>query len=556
MTEDEVRSAADTEIPGKDSIPETENPEPAEPQPETDAKKAEKLPLSGEGILLLVLSLASALWFCFGHTLIWQPNYHGPGIGLTLTHWGLTAAVLVTAGRKHLLRHSPEGIFLLLLSLLLSAVYGIFANLTMKILNLPVLLLMTAQALFALTGQNCASPLSGQGLWEGFRRYWIGHFLHWGVPFHALASRRRNRKNSGMLLVGIWLSVIAATLALTILSSADTVFSGIVVGALDQVTHIDGGFILRLFLSLLLGMALFSHRFSLLQTPREIRPVQRSHPEPTVFCMVLSALALVYALFAYVQVRYLFAGEESVRMAGGYAAYARSGFFQLVLVALLTLGLILPALTLCGKSRKVRVLCAIVTLLTAVIDFSAFFRVRLYIASYGLTVLRMVTLWGIGIILLALLAAFGKALRPALRICPIIAAAALTSWVVLNLANPDRIVSENLVARYNAQTAAESAPDPDHGVKSLASDNYWSPDYYAAFEKISDTTARAEALELLHERGAQTDDSGHAFRDPSVYDWSLSFLKLPEPKVPSVLSEPVPEEEAGPGRTEPALTEE
>ena len=557
MNKDNVQAAADAEAAGTGSLPEAERPEVPDSGPDPDAESAEKQrPMSKEGICLLILSFAAALGYWFGHGLIWQPHYHGPGIGLTLTHWGLTAAVLVTAGRKKLLRQSPGGVFLLLISLLLSAVYGVYANTTMKILNLPVLLPVTAQALFALTGQNSAPPLSGRGLWEGFRRYWISHFLHWGTPFRALSSRRGKRKNGEKLFFGIWLAILAAVLALVILSSADAVFSSIVVEALDHVTHIDGSFLLKLLLSFLLGMAFFSHRFSLLQPPREIRRVQNTHPDATVFCLILSALALVYALFAYVQIRYLFAGEESVRMAGGYAAYARSGFFQLVLVALLTLSLILPSLSLCGKSRRVRILCALVALLTAVIDGSAFFRVRLYIAVYGLTVLRVVTLWGIGVILLALLTAFGKALRPALRVCPIIAAAVLISWAALNWMNPDRLVAENLAARYNAASPAVSAADRDRAIRTLASDNWWSPDYYAAFEKIADPAARADALRMLDERGAQTDGAGHAFRDPPVYDWNLSFLKLPARDAPADQPGSVPEEEAGHGRADPAITEE
>ena len=35
----------------------------------------------------------------------------------------------------------------------------------------------------------------------------------------------------------------------------------------------------------------------------------------------------VYAVFCYIQVRYLFGGIETALLQGGYAQYARSGFF-------------------------------------------------------------------------------------------------------------------------------------------------------------------------------------------------------------------------------------
>ena len=95
-------------------------------------------------------------------------------------------------------------------------------------------------------------------------------------------------------------------------------------------------------------------------------------------------------------------------------------------MALLTLCLILPSLILCREDKPLRILCAIVAILTIIIDISAFYRMYLYIGAYGLTTLRIVTLWGIGMILLALLAAIVKSIRPDVKICPILAVVVLT----------------------------------------------------------------------------------------------------------------------------------
>ncbi len=485
--------------------------------------------------LLLFLAVLAALMYLFAHSRT-EGFYHGPGIGLTLTHWILTAAVLVLAGRRGRLRADPAGILLLAVSVLLGAAYGIFANTTMKLLNLPVLLLTGGLGLLALTGQTQAPALSGEGLREGLGRYITSLFSHWGTPFRALALRRRHRENgeggSDRVLFGLFLSCGAALLALTLLASADTVFSSLLGTAADRITRIDGMFVLRLFLVVPLALVIFSHRRSLLQAPKVLPAAPpRQEKSPTVFCMVLAALTLVYAFFAWVQVRYLFAGVESVRMSGGYAAYARSGFFQLVLVAVLTLCVILPALSLCPGSRAARVLSALAAVLTGVIDFSAFFRMRLYIEAYGLTTLRVVTLWGIGMILLALLAALAKAIRPAWRICPLLAAVSLLTWVGLNGLNIDRLVAENLVARYNAgQTQlalSRNRPEETGSISVLASDQYWSPDYYPAFGKLADPEARAAALALLDARGIEADKTGRPRQAPLPYDWCLSYLRIP-----------------------------
>ena len=289
-------------------------------------------------------------------------------------------------------------------------------------------------------------------------------------------------------------------------------------------------------------MLLFSHRAGVLEAPVKISPVTPGAKAPTVFRMVLAALAVIYGLFAYVQIRYLFAGAESVKMSGGYAAYARSGFFQLVLIALLTLCLIMPALILCKEDKPVRALCTLVALLTVVIDASAFFRMYLYIDAYGLTTLRIVTLWGIGMILLALVAATAKAFLPRIRTCAALAAIILTTWIGINCMNIDRIVAENQVVRLNTAIQTETwqalnGAGRGDCLATLASDQYWSPDYYAAFEKIEDEQARSDALGLLAERADEKRKftaalnarfAPHKRKEITLYDWNLSWLRIPE----------------------------
>ena len=486
--------------------------------PEKTCPGTERIPLGRPGCAMLALCFAAALTYCFGHDWF-DPSGFGPGIGLAVTHMILTAASLLMAKRQKRLRFSWTGVFLLVISALLGASYAVFANAAMRRMNLPVLCLVTAQALFALTGANRGYALSGAGLWEGLRRYGDSLVRWWKTPFVSLARGKRNGKDVRRnLFPGVMLALAASLSAAFILSTADQVFSGILQGAAERAARADGTFALRAAAAPALTLALFSHRFSLLQKPREIAAPSPRVTDAAAFCLVLSGLSMVYALFGYVQICYLFAGTESVRMSGGYAAYARSGFFQLTLVALLTLGVILPALALFGKNRAVRLLCALTALLTAVIDVSAFVRMRLYIEAYGLSTLRVVTLWGIGVIMIALLAAIAKTVWPGWKLCPVLASVILITWVALNWINVDRVVANDLVFRFNTNTEGTVS------LQTLASDRYWSPDYYAAFLNIADPSARREALEMLDER-AEEKRSGRPMKDPPAYDWSLAWLR-------------------------------
>ena len=508
----------------------------SEPENQSPAMP-EKKPVTWETAVLLVLAFLAALWYGFGHNLF-SGHYYGPGIGLTISHWVLTAAILILARIRSTLKLTPQGIFLLVLSLLLSAVYGIFTNTYMKLMNLPVLLLLSAQALFTLTGHISYNPLSGQGLWEGFRRYFPSLFRCWSLPLHALLWRcrqGRERKFKGeQIFFGIFTAFGTAILALVLLSSADEMFAGMIENSITELEKIDDEFIARLILSFLLAMLLFSHRISLLQSPANLRPFTPGEKNPLAFRLILAALAIVYALFAYVQVRYLFMGTENVQMSSGYAAYARSGFFQLVLIALLTLCLILPALILCRKDKSVKILCAIVAFLTIVIDVSAFCRMRLYIDAYGLTTLRIVTLWGIGMILLSLLGAIIKVLQPSIRICPILAVITLTTWIGLNYTNVDRMAINSQVSRYNKAIRATVDTTPDSldskiCLEDIFFDQYWSPDYYPALDKIEDPANHLTAQLVLNLLAKKKKDekSGNTL---ALYDWSLSYLHVSNKK--------------------------
>ena len=464
-----------------------------------------------ERIFLAAACVSAGAYFFLHPFLTGTRHWHMPGIGLTVTQWLIVAVALAAArrGKRLRLKGRAGGVFLLAVSLGLGACYGVFANDSLRLMNLPVTLLTGALALFSLTGCLEENPLTAQGLCGGARLVLPACFRNWGVLFRALAARKYQKEKGKLsgLGMGLFWSVPAAVIALALLASADGVFENLLGRGLRSVEGIDGAFFLRLALTLLGTMLLFSFLYT---TGRDT-PIQTEKREksanPVTFATVLAALAAIYALFVYVQFRYLFGGAETVRLAGGYAEYARSGFFQLVILSILTLALILPALILCARSKAVRSLCGILAALTIVIDISAFFRMQKYISAYGLTLLRVVTLWGIAMILLALLAVIVKCFSPALRVCPLLTTVALASWLALNCSNVDLRIAQYQVTVH----AREQTPD-------LAYLCSLSPDVLPALEQIQDPSQRREAQKKARE--------AFLLARPQSYDWSLSWLKI------------------------------
>lgn len=110
----------------------------------------------------------------------------------------------------------------------------------------------------------------------------------------------------------------------------------------------------------------------------------------------VGALTAVFALFLGARLVALFGGDDYVQRTAGltYAEYARSGFWQLSAVTVLTLAVILPVLHRAVRDTAVDrlwlrgLLCALCGL-TLVMIASALGRMWTYQQAYGFTVLRL-----------------------------------------------------------------------------------------------------------------------------------------------------------------------
>jgi hypothetical protein len=241
--------------------------------------------------------------------------------------------------------------------------------------------------------------------------------------------------------------------------------------------------------------------------------------------VALGALDLLFLAFVLVQVRYFFGGSALVQATTGltYAEYARGGFFELVAVAALLLPLLLLIHWLIARSgpqgeRVFRVLAGVQILLLFVIMASAFQRMRLYQAEYGLTEQRLyptafmgwlavVFLW------FAITVLSGRRERFAFGAM----VAGFLLIIVLEALNPDALIARtNLArakagrsfdARYATRLSADAVPElvaalpnlnpQDRCTLASAILKRW------AFPQTSDwrvwNWSRARATQVLHE---------------------------------------------------------
>ena len=144
-----------------------------------------------------------------------------------------------------------------------------------------------------------------------------------------------------------------------------------------------------------------------------------------------------------------------------------------------------------------------------VIDFSAFFRMRLYIQAYGLSLLRIITIWGMAMLFIALMLALAKCIFPGFKLSVPLAAVVLSSWLMLNFSNVDL-----QIARYNVNAY-------NQGALTKLDVHYFtalSPDVLPALDEIADEALREETkkefIRIMQE----------IF--PAGYDWALCWTKI------------------------------
>lgn len=172
----------------------------------------------------------------------------------------------------------------------------------------------------------------------------------------------------------------------------------------------------------------------------------------------LIALDALFLVFVLVQVAVLFGGRDHVLRTESltYAEYTHSGFWQLVVVTLLTLVVLGVTARLAPRREPadralLRLLLGALSVLTLVIVASALSRLYAYEQAYGFTRLRVLVgateLW-LGLLFLLVLAAGirldGGWLPRA------VAGTAVAGLLLVALANPDGFVADRNVDRYQA----------------------------------------------------------------------------------------------------------
>jgi len=281
------------------------------------------------------------------------------------------------------------------------------------------------------------------------------------VLFGALLSLGGGGKKSTLkkILIGVGLTIPLFMVILPLLAQADRVFGFFLEGLLWNFDL--PAFVMHSLTVVLAAVLFYSYLWNAGLAPKPEEKAAKEEPslDWIISCTVLGSVLLVYLLFCTVQFTYLFAGAG---LPGGmtYSEYAREGFSQIILVCGINLALFGVFLRYGRNKRVVSILLAALLGLTAVMLFSGFVRLRLYISAYGLTWLRLISTWFILYLGAALLLCGVRMAREKLPLVGICAILLLGWYGALGYANPEALITRyNLNASGSVQAWAEEQSD-------------------------------------------------------------------------------------------------
>lgn len=381
-----------------------------------------------------------------------------PGLGITV----LTAAwygVLFWYRGKGGLRSWTDR-FLLAAVLLLSLTFSLYSNLWLRGWNIVFLLVLTAVQIFQWPGQGNYPWTSPVMLLERFCLLLGGLFGHLPASWDTVKSYKGDRRVL-TVLVGLLLTFPLFTAALLLLTDADQYFAQVVEDLTVALVLLFGSSVLRLLLGLLAIPFLFGLLYVLRHPEkREAKAVANPKVDTLLPCVVLIVMDLLYIFFIVVQFTVLFGGPSYLGQVSGlsYAEYARSGFFQLVFVAILNLSLTLTALQIARREEDawkfLKILATGLIVMSAVILASAAYRMGLYVSVYGLSFKRFLTYWGMAMLMLFFMISLLKVWKEDFCCFKYLFTVTISGWLILNFCNADRLVAKYNVSIYQQDQMA------------------------------------------------------------------------------------------------------
>lgn len=468
---------------------------PATPHPRrtTDRRDA------AAALVLLVLSVLGVSLSLFG-------GFH---LGYTVSYLAITGCGLIyLSGRRiageaggRCLRATPFACFCLLAALAGAGVFVWHNDAAGRFLLFCGMVFLTMLALCEATGNGSGATIGA--VRDAACMLLIRPIQHLSALRALFLARRGDaveKRRCGPVLIGILCAIPALLVLVPLLIGADAAFESLLQHTV--LDHLGDAFI-----SLLLGFALFVLLFCRLYSLRYTAPqkaapaaTERRGADAAAVNAFLGVICGLYLLYLFAQLAYFVSAFAGI-LPENYtvAQYARRGFFEMCAISLINL--LIAALTLLISRRQegraplsTRLLLLFVLLFSIGMVATALSKMVLYIGSFGMTRLRLLT--GLFMLMLAgmLLFVCIRLFRP--RFAYMRAGIIVIALLGLLAAYAD---VDTVIARYNVR-AWQAGTLKQMDVEALAELSDGAVPYLFELYNSRDKAIAARAAEALYDR--------------------------------------------------------
>ena len=341
--------------------------------------------LFGLGYALLSLVLVNGLVFA------------GPNLAFSLAASGILISTFFYLRSR---AHTADGYVLGLLGLCLAICLAFPRgdDGALKALGICLLLVVPSLSYSLMAKKNLRNPAGITSLLDGFQTLFGLGFGKMGEAGRgvrqAWSSTGKLGKTSSAVLLGLLIAVPLLAILIPLLMFADAAFEGL----LDLLPEFKWQEIL---VTLIFGTGLgyvFYTRAVALHNQAVSAPRNRSRKGLSAITVntVLCAVGFVYLVYLFSQLAYFVGGFSGI-LPEGYtlAQYARRGFFEMGWLCAINLSIIALSVGLVSAQgspgKFTKILCLFIGLVTLFLVATASAKMFLYIRSYGLTRLRVIT---------------------------------------------------------------------------------------------------------------------------------------------------------------------
>ncbi|MBQ8204133.1 MAG: DUF4173 domain-containing protein [Clostridia bacterium] len=216
------------------------------------------------------------------------------------------------------------------------------------------------------------------------------------VAIKSLFSNENGSKKAiGKVLIGLLCALPVLAIVVPLLIASDDAFRGMMTNIFSNCIST----ILKTVFGVMLSVLVFTYGLSL--KAGRVTKIKRGSfagIENIYTISFLSTISVCYLLYLFSQLAYFFSAFKGFLPNGEitYAEYARKGFFEMCIIAVINLCLVFLALLLAKKENgkvcnTVKAITTFISVFTLLIIATAISKMVLYIDAYGMTVLRLTT---------------------------------------------------------------------------------------------------------------------------------------------------------------------